>query len=120
MSKIEHQKRLQSIDLFSNISVERLAEIIKNAFALNAMGQFEEAISWYDKALAINPEDVRTLYNKGIILHKLGRYEEAIFWYDEAISIDPTFIGALYNKKMAMEKIGKHYGVMMMTQKQFS
>ena len=36
------------------------------------------SISYYDKALAINPNNVDVLNNKGIVLLKLGKYLEAI------------------------------------------
>lgn len=39
-------------------------------------GEYEEAISNYDKALAIDPNHVHALSNKGFALYKLDRYEE--------------------------------------------
>ena len=118
MSKVKHQDKNTDPGFVTNLSIEKISGTIKNAMTLDNMGQYEEAISWYDKALEIDPENAVVLYYKGIILSNLGRYEEAIFWYDRAIAIDPTHIGALYERRVAMEKIDKHYGVVAMTQKQ--
>jgi tetratricopeptide (TPR) repeat protein len=56
---------------------------------------YEEAIKNYDKALAIDPDYVYALTNKGNTLSNLGRYQEAIEYYDKALAIDPKFKYAL-------------------------
>ena len=58
--------------------------------ALDNLGRYEEAITSYDKALAINSTDLDSLYNKGVALDNLGRYEEAITYYDKALAINST------------------------------
>ena len=40
---------------------------------LDELGQHEEAISYYDKALGIDPNNIYALYNKGLALDNLGR-----------------------------------------------
>ena len=54
---------------------------------LDDMGKYEEAITWYDKALVDNPNYLDALNNKGYALDNLGKYEEAITWYDKALDI---------------------------------
>ena len=118
LSKTEHQDKEKNPDFATNLTLEQISTTVKNAMTLDNLGQFEEAISWYDKALEIDPENAVVLSYKGIILTNLGRYEEAIFWFDKAIAADPTNISALYERRLAMEKMGKHYGVVPMSQKQ--
>ena len=118
LSKTEHQDKEKNPDFLTNLTLEQISSTVKNAMTLDRMGQFEEAISWYDKALEIDPENAVILSYKGVILTNLGRYEEAIFWFDKAIAADPTNISALYERRLAMEKLGKHYGVVPMSQKQ--
>ena len=40
------------------------------------MGKYEEAITWYDKALVDNSNYLDALNNKGYALDNLGKYEE--------------------------------------------
>ena len=53
--------------------------------ALYNLGKYEEAITWYDKALSCRCKYVHALTNKGSALDDLGKYEEAISWYDKAL-----------------------------------
>ena len=47
-------------------------------FALYSLGKYNDAISSYDKALAINPNDAGVLNSKGVALANLGKYYEAL------------------------------------------
>src|SRR5664280_2193422 len=57
--------------------------------SLHRLGHDEEAISSYDKALALNPRDAMTWDNKGSSLSSLGRYEEALDCLDKALALNP-------------------------------
>jgi tetratricopeptide (TPR) repeat protein len=48
----------------------------------------------YDKTLAIDPNNVDALYEKGVALSKLGlsSWEEAMKCYDKALTIDPNHV----------------------------
>jgi tetratricopeptide (TPR) repeat protein len=72
---------------------------------LNA-GNYTEAIPYFDKALAINPNYSLTLNNKGAALYGLGRYNESIAYFDKALSVNPGYTTALYNKGAALSKLG--------------
>ena len=76
--------------------------------ALGDLGRHEEAIEWFDKALAIDPDCVFALNDRGAALRNLGRYEEAIEWYDKALAIDPDCILALSNRGMALRGLGRY------------
>ena len=41
-------------------------------------GNYEEAITYYDKVLAMYPIDIDVLNNKGETLDNLGRYKELL------------------------------------------
>ena len=75
--------------------------------ALDNSGQYEQAIEYYDRALAIDPNHVNALYNKGVALGNLGRYQEAIKYYDRALAIEPNFVYALNNKANAIVSLGE-------------
>ena len=59
-------------------------------------------ILYYDKALAINPKDETTLYNKGLALENLGNYTEAIKYFDKALAIDSHYVRALTDKGISL------------------
>ena len=46
-------------------------------YALNGLGRYKEAITYLDKALAIDPKYKWPFYNKAYALNGLGRYKEA-------------------------------------------
>jgi len=50
----------------------------------------EEAIAYYDKVLAVLPDDLTALLNRGFSLGCLKRYEEALQSYDRAGEVDPS------------------------------
>jgi len=52
--------------------------------ALAALHRFQEAIDAFDTALALNPDDVSALNNKGICLSRMGRDREAMEAMDRA------------------------------------
>jgi tetratricopeptide (TPR) repeat protein len=82
--------------------------LLSKGIALNDLGRYDEAITYFDKALAINPNYKNALLSKGWSLSNLGRYDEAIEYYDRAIEIDPNYILALNNKGLALNGLGRY------------
>jgi tetratricopeptide (TPR) repeat protein len=70
------------------------------------VGNYTEAIPYFDKALAINPDYTLALNNKGAALYSLGIYNESIAYFDKALSVNPGYTTALYNKGAALSKLG--------------
>ncbi|MFB2968094.1 tetratricopeptide repeat protein [Aerosakkonema sp. BLCC-F183] len=68
-------------------------------------GDFQGAITSYDKALAIQPDLHEAWCNRGMALVKLGRFEEAIASYDKALAIQPDFHQAWYNRGNVLGKL---------------
>lgn len=48
-------------------------DLISKGNSLYDLGNYAGALQYYDKALAVNPNDLDALYSKGIILHQLGK-----------------------------------------------
>ena len=76
--------------------------------SLAALGQYAEAISCYDQALAINSPFAKVWNNKGIALEALGRFAEAIGCFDQALAIDPRYGSAWQNKGAVLDALGRH------------
>jgi tetratricopeptide (TPR) repeat protein len=53
------------------------------------LGRYEEAISSYNRAIEINPDNDKIWSNRGSALRILRRYSEAITSYDRAVEINP-------------------------------
>ena len=85
--------------------------------ALLSMGKYNESISYFDKALNINPKSFDTLYKKGVALLNLKEYNQSISYFDKALSINPKSAALpnlneygylLYNKGFDLLNLGKY------------
>ena len=56
--------------------------------ALVSLGEFDEAVTCYDRATEIDPNNVDAWNSKGSAFSDLGRYDEAIKSYDRVIEKD--------------------------------
>ncbi|NJM62558.1 MAG: tetratricopeptide repeat protein [Oscillatoriales cyanobacterium RU_3_3] len=65
---------------------------------LQKLGRAEEAISSYDRALELQPDDADILDRRAYALLTLGRYDEAMADWDKVLEIDPNYANAYYNK----------------------
>jgi tetratricopeptide (TPR) repeat protein len=64
------------------------------------LGQYEEAVTMYDRALAIEPNDVDVLKSNGLALDNLGQYQDAIAMYDKALAIENQMVLMRYITKV--------------------
>ena len=67
------------------------------------LGNLDEAIDAYNKALSIRPNIAEIYNNIGIILKDQGKLEEAIDAYNKALSIKPDYAEAYNNKGYALK-----------------
>ena len=105
----------QTIEQF--VSVEQRASQSTNTSSISKLMErgnsfydlkmFEEAISWYDKALVLDPNDINASYNKGTAFDELHRYEDALTWFEKTLDIDPKHVNATIYKAVALEELGK-------------
>jgi tetratricopeptide (TPR) repeat protein len=76
--------------------------------ALDNLGNYTEAILYYDKALAIQSNDTYALDNKAAALDNLGNYTGSILYYNKALAIDPKDTFALTNKDEILHMLGNN------------
>lgn len=67
-------------------------------YAFCALGRYKEAVTCFDRVLAINPRNANTWFNKGVALATLGRREEAIACCDRVLEINPKNAKAWFKK----------------------
>ncbi len=75
--------------------------------ALKSLGKMELALASYERALAIKPDNVETLYNLGILLQIQGKPGDAVVRYEQALALRPNFPEALANIGIALQNQGK-------------
>jgi len=52
-------------------------------------GNFESALSFFEQALLLMPNDPDLWNQKGVALRSLGRYDEASECYNKSLQLDP-------------------------------
>ena len=87
----------------------RMLDIIKGIGNYES-GNYTGAIKYYDKALAVRPNYIVALNNKGLALSGLGNYTGAIKYYDKALAINPNYVEGLNNKGLALSGLGNYTG----------
>jgi tetratricopeptide (TPR) repeat protein len=68
--------------------------------AYTAAGQYQQAISDFDRAITLEPTSV-TYNNRGYCYFLLGQFKRAIEDYDRAIAMAPKSAGVLYMRGIA-------------------
>ena len=52
-------------------------------------GNSEDALSYFEQALLLKPDDPDLWNQKGVALRSLGRYDEASECYNKSLQLDP-------------------------------
>ncbi len=79
-----------------SIKSDYVPALVNLGVVLNEAGKSEEAIPFFDQALAASPGDGLALCHKGQALYALKRHEEAIRLYLQALELHPGFQLAHY------------------------
>jgi len=78
-------------------------------YALKALNRPQEALAYFTRALAANPRNPLSYYNRGSILAEFARnYSEAIDQFDKAIAFNPNFADAYVSKGNCLEKLRRY------------
>lgn len=72
-----------------------------------AKADYGKAVTYCDKALALNPDDARTHNERGAALSFLNRYKEAIDDYTTALKLNPKLAQAYRNRGSAHAHLGE-------------
>lgn len=83
-------------------------ELYNKAYSLSSLGHLDEAIAYYDKVLALEPENTDAWNNKGVCLRKLGKLPEALSCYDRATEHDRRNASAWSNRGNCLYTLGRY------------
>ena len=81
----------------SRLQTEKVNTFISAGITYRLNRQFSEAVAEYDKALILDPSNVRTLEYKGYALFRLGHYDKAMASFTQAFALEPGRAGVLLN-----------------------
>jgi tetratricopeptide (TPR) repeat protein len=73
-----------------------------------SQGKNDQALTSYNRALAVQPNHADTLSNRGNVLAGLQRFDEALASYNRALAAKPNHIGALNNRGVTLHTMGRH------------
>jgi tetratricopeptide (TPR) repeat protein len=76
--------------------------------ALQGEGQPEQALAWYDAAIAAAPAAARFQTHRASALAELGREDEAAAGYESALQLDPSSIEACCGLGRLRDDQGRH------------
>jgi tetratricopeptide (TPR) repeat protein len=76
--------------------------------AFKELEEFDEALADYDRALAIDPENIATLNNRGNVLLSLRRTSEALECYDRAVANQPDHPQSCNNRGAVLGRLGQY------------
>lgn len=106
------QQRARVIALLAALPINnrRAIEWNREGTTLCHGQQYKEAISAYERAIAIAPDAAmpRSLNGKGSALFRLGRYEEALAAHEQALALDASNPGYWYNVRNALARLGRY------------
>ena len=68
---------------------------------------FQKATNFYQKARAVAPLNLQTIFSIESVLEKTGRWSEALKYMDDILDIDEDNLTAMYRKRNILEKQGR-------------
>jgi len=85
---------------------ENINELIDKGVENFKLEKYDQALSYLDKALQIDPNNLRAQNAKGGVFIKIGKYEEALQYFENVLENDPNHLQALHNKIAVLGKLG--------------
>lgn len=95
MRQIKHAENKRDMGSFNFLSSELAAR----------QREYDIALEYCEKALAIEKENPKYLLQMGLILNRLGRFQDAIEFFDRVLEVENRSIGALKGKGWALGRL---------------
>lgn len=82
--------------------------LFNSGVSYQSKGQSTRAVSEYEKAIQLNPYNIKAHYNLGILYKSQGKYEKSIQAYRQVVKLDPYFEKAHYNLGVILRSLGRN------------
>ncbi len=110
VKKLYYEGNFEAAFLIANQIIEK--EPAKGFFVrgnvYDDLGNYEQALSDYNQAIALDPKYAAAYNNRGIIYDDLGNYEQALSDYNQAIALDPKDALAYNNRGIIYKDLGNY------------
>ena len=103
----KQQKYDEAIDYYTKAVIFKPQDkvtMLKIANLYKLLGNNAKALSFYDKLLVIDANNVDAYFNKGLILAAQKNYDECIKCFEKVLTISPDYPYAYYSLGMAYEQ----------------
>jgi tetratricopeptide (TPR) repeat protein len=87
---------------------ENTTELFNKGMEMEHANDFPKALSYFDKILETDPNNVKTLIEKSNTLYSLGKNKEALDVLNKTLEIEPNNVSALVNKGIILTIAGKY------------
>jgi len=85
-----------------NAAASTAEECFREGYAASMARKWDEAITWYTKALALNPKDHEVYFQRALVYETIRRQDQAIADYEKALKLKPNYY-------LAIEYLAKLY-----------
>lgn len=65
-------------------------ELLEKGKILLNEGNFDDALSYFEQALVLEPKNHQIWNQKGVTLRSLGRYDDALECFNRALELEPS------------------------------
>ncbi len=73
---------------------ENTSDLVKKGTQFSTEGDFENALSCFEQAIILEPNNPDLLNKKGVAMRGLVRYDEAIECFNKSLQLDPRDLDA--------------------------
>jgi tetratricopeptide (TPR) repeat protein len=98
---------MEAYDLALSLSQNSIDALNGKGSLLGQLGHLEQAILFFDRALAVGGANPVLHFNKAFALHNLGRFPEALGEYDSALGLSPDYPEALNNRGLTLHALNR-------------
>ena len=93
----------EAIDILGNVPFV----LVNFGVLLSVRGHAKKALTYLDRALATEPDNIPALAQKGVCFAKLGYFEDSLNCFNQILELDPENLHALRNKGVCLSNLFK-------------
>ncbi|GAB4390389.1 MAG: tetratricopeptide repeat protein [Thermodesulfovibrionales bacterium] len=106
-----HEAR-DALDEILRVEAEHTDALLRLGDIAVASESLEEAVGYYKRAHASDPENLEALFSLEKTMEKKGRWADALGYADQILEIDADNLSALYRKRSILEREGRWHDLM--------